>query len=75
MKNPLLGALLATFFGPLGMIYYSWRKALLFLFALFIIILIYMAMVPEASIPSWVKFVVLPTLGVYVFFDIKKHKV
>lgn len=70
VKNPWLGAFLALIFGPFGFIYYSWKVAVGWFVGLSIVVL-FSIVVFDYDLPAWSKYIVLPIMAAYAYFDIK----
>jgi len=61
LKNPVIAAVLALIFGPLGYLYINWRYAI----TSFVIFFIFTAVIVAVNlpIPDWIKLVILPVLA------------
>ncbi|HPO68202.1 MAG TPA: hypothetical protein PLE40_00400 [Candidatus Pacearchaeota archaeon] len=71
IKKPWLGALLALIFGPIGLIYYSWKAAIGWFILLAVGVFLLNIIFPDFQFPSWSKYIVLPVIASYTYFDIK----
>lgn len=67
-KNPLLAAALALIIGPLGFLYFSWKKALLGIVVAFVLaeILRYNGWWPPAV---WLRLLAMLGFAVYAYMD------
>ena len=70
IKNPIIGFFLVLFLGPFGFLYYSWQTAIKVTLILLGLVFLASIFLPT-SLPSWIKFIVLPILAVYAYQDIK----
>lgn len=71
-KKPWLGALLAFVFGPLGLLYYSWKLAVGLLVAVLWVAVKATLYLPE-TLPPELQYFTLPALAVFAFLDIKRR--
>ena len=67
LKNPWLGALLALIFGPLGLLYYSWKSAL----GGFIVVSIVILFLIRAFDYDLTWYFYNIPIAFYAYFDIK----
>ena len=70
VKKPWLGAILTLIFGPFGFIYYSWKTAIVWFVSMFLVVFL-LIIIFDYDPPTWSKYVVLPIMAIYAYFDIQ----
>jgi len=71
-KNPTIGFVLALLFGPIGFLYFSWKKAIKTTLLLILAALL-LAVVFPTPLPNWAKLIVLPILAIYAYKEIMRN--